>query len=127
MVRKSLTQVNLITPAGLYVKTASGLKVDMRRITRVANRILRGLFFHEKGYRVPEGYEVINQDFQFGTHRVLDVLGTFQFSGARVVGDGIFTYSFVYADDDPNSSCWFSRFYGGFEFAGMTLKSAEQR
>jgi hypothetical protein len=127
MVRKSLTQVDLITPAGLYIKTASGMKVDRRRITRVANRILRGLFFHERGHRVPEGYEVVNQDFQFGTHRVLEALGTFQFSGSRVVGGGIFAYSFAYADDDPDTSCWFSRFYGAFEFAGMTLRREEQR
>src|SRR5262245_5791839 len=63
MVRKSLTQVDRITPGGLYIDTVGGMKVNRRRIIRVSNRIIRGLFFHEYGYRIPEGYEVINQDF----------------------------------------------------------------
>ncbi len=75
MVRKSLTQVDLITPAGLYIKTVGGLKIDKRRFTRVADRLIRGLFFHEQGHRVPEGYEVINQGFQFGAHSVLKAPG----------------------------------------------------
>jgi hypothetical protein len=112
MVRKSIRKVDVITPAGIYIETMGALQIDARRFDRVAERIIRGLFFHEKGHRLPEGYTVINQGFQFGAHPVLEALGTFRFSGSRVVGGGIFTYSFAYADDDPDSTFWFSQFYG---------------
>jgi hypothetical protein len=67
------------------------------------------------------------QGFQFGANRVFDALGAFQFSHSRVVAGGMFAYSFVSANEDPDSTFWFSKFYGTFEFAGMTLKPAEPR
>src|SRR6266699_2028851 len=46
----------LVTPSGIFIKNQWAIQTNMDRLRRVVSRIQRGLFYHHKGYRLPDGY-----------------------------------------------------------------------
>jgi hypothetical protein len=122
MLLDSIKQIELETEAGLYVGTFDARKIDQDRINRVSQRIIRGLFFHEKACPVPEGYEVRAHIQQFGFN---PSLATMQFPALRVVQNGIFCYTFKETESDPNSSVWLALFYERLPFVGFTRQPSE--
>jgi len=126
LVRESLMKVEVQTEAGLYLGVAPAIKVNKVRFDRVAQRIIRGLFFHEKGYPVPEGYEVGNRFYQFGFERMVKSLGNAPFAEQCVIGDSIFIYTFASCTDAPDCTVWLSVFFRGLPFIGYTTKPEEK-
>ena len=100
---------------------AGALVINKPRIDRVAQRIIRGLFFTEKGYPVPDGYEVTNSAQQSGLSTILDSLGDVGYAEHRTIGGTMFAYTFAPTDEDPNSIVWLSMFYEKLPFAGFTV------
>ena len=127
MLLASIKEVEIETEAGLYLGKHPVLKLEQERIARVAQRIIRGLFFHEKAYSVPEGYEVLASIQQFGIDPILEELQGVQFSEPRVIQNGVFCYIFKETESDPNSSVWLALFYGTLAFVGFTRQSPEWR
>lgn len=117
MYLSSLTKVEIRTKSGIYLGSEPAIKLDEERFYRVADRIARGLFFHEKKYPVPEGYLVMNIPFQFGLsdfiHECLDGIA---FPPMRLVGNGLFAYSFNCTVEDKNSGILISFFYQKLPF-----------
>src|SRR4029453_2623863 len=101
MLLASIKEVEIETEAGLYLGKHPVLKLEQERIARVAQRIIRGLFFHEKAYPVPEGYEVLASIQQFGIDPIVEELQGVQFSEPRVVQNGAFCYRFTETESDP--------------------------
>ena len=124
MLLDSIKQIELETEAGLYLGKSPALRIDQERINRVAQRIIRGLFFHEKACPVPEGYEVLAYIQQFGFDPILEKM---QFPKLRVVQNGVFCYTFKETELDPNSSVWLALFYGHLPFVGFTRQPPELR
>ncbi|MFQ5853812.1 MAG: hypothetical protein ACE5JU_24910, partial [Candidatus Binatia bacterium] len=58
MIIDSICEIPLETDSGIYLGCAPVLKFDQVRVNRVSQRIVHGLFFHEKGYPLPPDYEV---------------------------------------------------------------------
>jgi hypothetical protein len=52
-VLETLREVDLRTPAGLYLGRAGSYVIDPPRLCRVAERTAKGLLYHHLGYRVP--------------------------------------------------------------------------
>lgn len=127
MLLTSIKGVEIETEAGLYLGKHPVLKLEQERIARVAQRIIRGLFFREKAYRVPEGYEVLAYIQQFGIDPIVGELQGVQFSEPRVVQNGVFCYIFKETESDPNSSVWLALFYGTLAFVGFTRHPPELR
>jgi hypothetical protein len=127
MLLTSIKEVEIETEAGLYLGKHPVLKLEQERIARVAQRIIRGLFFHEKAYPVPEGYEVLASIQQFGIDPIVEELQGVQFSEPRIVQNGVFCYRFAETESDPNSSVWMALFYGTLAFVGFTRQSPELR
>lgn len=121
----SIQDVEMETESGIYLGTAPVLKIQKERFDRVAQRIVRGLFFHEKGYPVPQGYLVLNIPHQFGIDHVLEVLKDVRIPPLRLVGDGRFAYTFRCTDEDPDSGVWISFFYRNLPFVGFTRAPKE--
>ena len=96
---------------------AGALVINKPRIDRVAQRIIRGLFFTEKGYPVPDSYEVTNSAQQSGLSKILASLGDVGYAERRTIGGTMFAPT----DEDPNSIVWLSRFYEKLPFAGFTV------
>lgn len=120
-VRESLRQLEIYSPGGIYLGAAGALVVDKARIDRVAQRIIRGLFFIEKGYPVPIGYEVTNSTRQQGISQILDSLGDIGYAEHRTIGETMFAYTYAATDEDPNTIVWLSMFYERLPFVGFTI------
>lgn len=105
------------------------LKIDRSRINRVANRIIRGLFHHEKHYPVPDGYIVETEFRQAGFPRIFTRIEPLlpQFSLPRNIGNGVFAYSFTSIEEDSNSTIWLLSFYDALPFIGFTIKPQHLR
>lgn len=63
---KSVTKLDLInrdtvpvaikTPAGIHIGNTTGIKIDAKRVNRVSIKIVKGLYYHHLGQRVPDDY-----------------------------------------------------------------------
>lgn len=124
---KSIQEIKIVTEAGIYVGREPAFKLDIQRIDRVTQRIIRGLFFHEKGHSVPVEYEVSACIQQFGLEPVLKQLQEVQFPQLRIVQDGVFSYTFKGSEEDPDSSIWLLWFYKELPLVGFTRSPVPQR
>jgi hypothetical protein len=123
----SIHPVLLRSQSGLLLGRRAGYGVDLDRLNRVVTRIVKGLFFHEKGYRLPATHEAVglvdpklNQEEQSLAY-LTKVLGPLQFQPETRVGDGIFSYRFLFTTDEPDSSVWLMSFYEKLHAIGVTL------
>jgi hypothetical protein len=114
---------NAIVPSA-EVRSAGGIitgwkpafEVDYRRIRGVVSRIVRGLFFHETGRILRNGYGVsvtVGPDPK-------PLLRRIPFFGAYKRIGGVFGYRYAICPGDADISIWMFGFYGLFMFAGMT-------
>ena len=55
----SIEEIELVTESGIYLGKEDTFKLDVARIDRVGQRIIRGLFFYEKKFPLPANYQVI--------------------------------------------------------------------
>jgi hypothetical protein len=122
MIIDSICKIPLETDSGIYLGHAPALKFDQDRVNRVSQRIVRGLFFHEKGYPIPLDYEVIGLLKQFGMEPLLETLRQqgIKFPTVRVIQSGVFAYTFRATTEDPNTTMWLALFYQKLPFVGFT-------
>lgn len=114
----------LVTRSGLYVGTAPALRVEGARLNRVAGRIVRGLFYHEKGFRLPDTCEAVAfadpltmSDDPEVINRVVSFMLT---KPETVIGDNVFSYRYFFHDEEEYTSAWLMTFYGSMLFSGST-------
>lgn len=127
LIRDSLQLIEVTTDSGIYLGKAGVLAIEKWRFDRVAERIIRGLFFHEKGRPVPNKYEVTNRLSQGQAKQILDGIPEAKFIEPRVIGDYIFAYTYAPTVEDPDSMVWLSYFYKRLLFVGFTVKPKELR
>lgn len=123
-----MRSVQLCTPAGIYVGRRLSYDVDMVRIRRVVERIVRGFYFAERGSPLGLANEVrvyANEDLQQETQDVLDeltknILLPLAAQTPKVIGDNVFSYRFHIPDENPMYSVWGLSFYGAIPFLCLT-------
>jgi hypothetical protein len=124
---RSLTSVELRTPAGIYLGKAPGFNVNLARLNRVVRRIVTGLFYRERDTRLPDGY-VAFAYAEDGLRELdkakRDQLRTWcaraQARPGWSIGGSVFSYWFTPGDDDPFTSVWAFVFYQRVNFIGLT-------
>ena len=126
LVDNSLIEAELKSPAGLYLGKQGLIRLKRERIDRPAQRIVRGLFFHERGYPLPDGYEVANTLRQGGFDEIIRGMGAAKFPAWKKVGK-VFWYTFMPLVDDPNSTVWLQLYYQSAWFIGVTSKTEQER
>lgn len=129
MIIESICEIPLETDSGIYLGHAPVLKFDQDRVNRVSQRIVRGLFFHEKGYPLPAGYEVSGLLKQFGMEPLLETLRQHgvSFPAPRIIQSGVFAYTFRATSEDPNTTMWLALFYQKLPFVGITELPQQMR
>ncbi|HEY7328215.1 MAG TPA: hypothetical protein VH592_11265, partial [Gemmataceae bacterium] len=55
---RSIRPVQAITWSGIHLGEKMGFRIEFDRISRVIERTVRGLYFHERRQRLPEGHDV---------------------------------------------------------------------
>lgn len=132
-IAQATREVEVRTPSGLFAGKRLAFDVDLARLDRVVARTLRGLYFKEKGYRVPDGYvaEVNSIDGMAGmppwdfAEVNRELIQPALARKPRVIGNDVLCYWMAPANDYPHVTGWVFRFYGRVEFVGTTLPRDE--
>lgn len=126
---RNRTIVNLRTTGGLYVGMKPAYNVDLQRLDSVAERITKGLFYFEKGFRLPNEYEVfsysesgfrdITNDFKNDLQE--KIIQPLMATELKIIGNNVFSYRVSFTKEDPNTSAWLLVFYDKVAFLSLTL------
>ena len=116
-VLENLRRIPRYTPAGLYVGDKLASNVDLVRLNRVPERIVRGLYYHHFKNYLPLDYIVesieesglANQQAIEATQEMVRLVGSVS---PRKIGDTVFSYRYVETHEDPYASLWLLVFYG---------------
>jgi hypothetical protein len=116
-------------PASILVPVLVG-NVDLGRFDRVAARIIKGVFWAERGSRLPSDYDVIvysteglRQLPQSVGLQLKSIVDTLLAREPRHVGGPQFLYWSDYNPLDPNQSTWLLVVHRQHFFIGWTVKA----
>jgi len=117
------------TAAGIYLGDHLEMQLEVPRINRVSQRIVRGLFCHERKRPLPQNYEVIGRLSPDGIDSILEILKRegIMFPPIRSVGNGVFEYTFRASEEDLDSTILLALFYQHLYFVGFTRQLPERR
>lgn len=132
LIRKIMIDVDVHTPSGIYLGKGAGIKISHKRLNRVAERIVRGLYWHTFGVRLPSDWTAMcqsdailtvdNNDMQ---DQIAEVFGPMlEQPPARIIGNHVFEYWYQVAEDCDYSTVWFLRFYGSMDFICGTIPAS---
>ena len=110
--------VDLMTPAGIFVRQGLALRVDWPRVNRFVEKCIRGLFYFETDGRLPLTACIKLQYFEDGDHG-LNVVVQHTAHGKRRWPD-VFDYRRAIDGNDPHVSLWAMTFYRGMAFGAST-------
>lgn len=126
---KSFFQVPTFGSSGLYLGKKGGFNVDLNRLSRVVERIVRGLYWHETGVRLPksafvrawseDGLVDVREDVMNDIQRT--IVAPLMTSPPIAIGDDTFTYRHKLAADEPLASAWIMTFYSSSTFLCSTI------
>ncbi len=133
---KTIELQHQVTPAGLYFRTAPTLSLDMKRLHSVTQRTTRGLYYHERGFGLPDSHDVRSyfaMDFMRDVTEIgirLQGMAAYALSkSSKTVGpNGAFTYWYSFMEEQPDYdptehahlSVWLLRFYDSVDFLCTT-------
>jgi len=127
-----MSEIELTTPAGLYLGKAGSYDVDHGRLSRVVRRVTLGLLYHARQSRLPDEYEA--RTYYAGALRdkgresALAIAQALRDSGSpKFVGKNVLTYWWKQTPEDPHATAWLLIFYGKVPFIAITVKSADAR
>jgi hypothetical protein len=123
-----LTYVNLKTKSGLYVGRRFGYNVNMNRIRRVVQRIVRGLYFSESGkplglyneVRVNMDEDLMQQPPEFLEQLKQTILNPLASLPPKIIDNNTFLYRYYISKENPVISVWGLSFYGHVQFLAIT-------
>lgn len=125
---KSFCRIPVLSPERRIRGLAAGYDVDLRRLGRVAERITRGLFFHELGYRVPDDFcvRVYSPEGLRGSESCVDdgficFVERLTRTPSTVLSRGVFAYWFQRIQERTHWSAWVLTFYERVPFLGLVV------
>jgi hypothetical protein len=124
----SMKDIDIVTADGIYLGTATGYNVDLRRLDSVAARITAGLYFHEFGTPVSENvrikvYALDGVDANSSAKLQLTEISkkVIKSSQPRIFGDNVFVYWYQAAQNNTAMTVWGLAFYERFLFLALTM------
>ena len=128
---RTMTPVEMVSPAGLYLGRTGRFEMDPYRLTRVAERIARGLLWHHHKVRLPDSHKV--QAFlwdavpEANRENLKPTLAIFGSVPDRKIGDGsVFRYRYLIdQDEDACASVWLLIFFGRVGFVAWIGRKPE--
>ena len=132
---RQIRTVKLHSPSGLYLGKHLAYDVDLRRLDSVVARITKGLFWHHKSYRLPDGFEVVvfcQDGLAQLDRRTLSelrdqIVAPVLRQPVLEIGRGVMRYWYSFAEDRENASAWILEFYGDVRFVAITLPAKPRK
>lgn len=114
--------VNVHSKGGIHLGRQPGFGFDRTRIQRTVDKIVRGLFWHEKAYRLGEDYIVnvfvLNPDVpEPDIERIVSL-------PVRDIGSGVFSYRYGQCIGNERISIWLLMFFDQTLIMTMTDEKA---
>lgn len=121
-------QIYIKTPSGQIMPTGA-IIVDMGRIKKVTERIVKGIFYMEYSIRLPDGYEVWtfyedelpNNTDKIFRQSLMHMLPIVKAQPVTTLGDNIFSYRYAKSDIDDMATVWLLSFYNKIHCLGFTI------
>jgi hypothetical protein len=136
---KTMEMIPRYTDSGLYVGHAPAFTANKKRLLKSAERITKGLFYHERKFRLPDEFQAagtLASDFLVDLgHDVGDagqslrrILRQLLSQESKKLGHGVFEYSVAFLDafEEPNKSAWYLKFYGTIDFLFFTYEKESE-
>jgi len=123
----SVQFLDVHSKAGLYLGKAAAYDVDLDRLCRVTRRITLGLFYHELGFRLPDGYRcdiyTIDGFRQTDAESVANLKQLVDHAlqpKPRIFGHKVFTYWFQRVNGAQFATLWAFLVYSRVAFLAFT-------
>jgi hypothetical protein len=122
--------VRVVSPAGEQMGTVMGYPVDLVRLGRVTERVTKGLYYLERGSRLPDGY-IITSRAEDGLSQLepailrelqATILGPLSQVADKAGSRGVLRYRVVFDEKDPGFSAWLLTFYDCVPFLSLTIR-----
>lgn len=128
---QTLRQVELRSESGLYLGTTGAYNVEFDRLDNVVKRIITGLFYKEKGFRLHDSHRasafsdwvVDNLPEPDRTQILSNLVVPLSKKTYITIGENTFTYRSQFFDEDPFLSIWLLNFYESIFYLGLTVPS----
>jgi hypothetical protein len=126
---QGVRRADVETPSGIYLGQQPIYEVNLRRLERVAARIAKGLFYHTRKLRLPDDYDMISfseegneyASDEFAERIRTRVLAPLWSVRENLIGPDVFSYRFLFAEDDPNVSAWLLIFFKAVRFVCVSV------
>jgi hypothetical protein len=130
----SLESAYVPNEAGIFVGRQH-FEVEGARLDSFARRVVKALFYREKGYRFPEGYLINAIHYRrmddvsrrAGTNRDFwpFILNELIENSPRQTWGDVFGYWWLQSPNDSDATWWLLEFYGTAQYLCSTFKPAE--
>jgi len=131
--RKSVYGIEVEQDGVIEVKPFVGL--DVRRLDRTAKKIVKGLFYHIRGYPVPAKYKVVAANLDLFMEKPVSVelaklivnylLPKCSWIPPTIIGNDVFTYQVYFENDDTNTVFVLMQFYKRWRYFGLVMEASE--
>jgi hypothetical protein len=126
-VARSIQEVDVTTPAGLYLGRAMTIRPDELRSERFVSKIVRGLYYLEYGSPLSPKVQIMSRRLRGAS----DANHPEKIKDQLLVGShqrlGVIEYRFNRVEDQPNGSMWVIRFFGRVVFWCISAENGERR
>ena len=113
---KSVKRLNVFTPSGIFIRRGLAIGMDEVRLSKVIDKIVRGLYFFEYKTYLSNSIEILSQFLQSQE----DGAEAEKFKDQLLFGSrqwpNSFEYLFNRIQDKPDCSMWVIRFWGKIVF-----------
>jgi hypothetical protein len=119
-------EVEIVTRSGLFLGRKLAFDADLNRLSKVPTRIVKGLFWKIKGYRLPAGYEATTfaasglKDAPADAQQPLKALLEPILEQTMMRIGQSFNFLVGFSPENPNPSIWITVFFKRVFFLSFT-------
>ena len=124
--------VDVTTKGGIFLGRRTAFEVDMNRIARVVQRIVRGLYYHEVNTPLSGGVKIVsNENLSEQEPDVIrdmeeTIIKPLAAVVPKIIGRDAFSYRHWISPIDPAVSVWGLIFFSNVQFVALTGSDEHQ-
>lgn len=115
----SIEEIDVKTKAGIYLGKKASYNVDKNRLCKVAERIVKGLYWKDNGSAIPPDWTIksylIEESILSNKQATEKIAKLFRDRVGRQIGDGVFRY-WIAQHNKNEGEVWWLTFYRQTDF-----------